>query len=287
MNQAKLGRRGRARGERRWIADADQTVRSRVALRQRLRSRIAPHAGEPDAHPAAPIPKIIDVGVAKAISHTLTDKTIFTEQGMIIGTPEYMSPEQAEMGAVDVDTRTDVYSLGVVIYELLTGALPFGTSTLRAAAHNEIQRIIRETDPPRPSTRLSRLGKDAEEVARLRQTSLDLLRRQLKGELEWIPLKAMHKERARRYASMTELADDMQNYLAEMGAWVTVISDSLKITPPTTGLNWHSDGPSRSTFVITFDFATARCTAAETLTLVSTMQPIMHSIPYIPQMSAM
>jgi non-specific serine/threonine protein kinase/serine/threonine-protein kinase len=159
--------------------------------------------------------KVIDFGVAKALSQRLTEKTLFTETGQLIGTPEYMAPEQAQAAPQDVDTRSDVYSLGVVLYELLSGALPFEPRTLRGAGYDEILRFIRETDPPRPSTRLSRLGKGAAaEVARLRQTPLATLARQLDGELAWIPLKAMQKERARRYASAAELAEDVANYVA-------------------------------------------------------------------------
>ncbi|MBX3359674.1 MAG: serine/threonine protein kinase [Phycisphaeraceae bacterium] len=161
-----------------------------------------------------PIPKVIDFGVAKAISQTLTQKTLFTEQGQLIGTPEYMSPEQAEMGGIDVDTRTDVYSLGVLLYELLTGALPFDAASLRSAGLAEIQRIIREVDPPRPSTRLSGLGDSAAEIARKRHAELGALQRELTRELEWIPLKAMRKERTKRYRTPTDLADDVRNYLA-------------------------------------------------------------------------
>ncbi len=160
-----------------------------------------------------PVPKVIDFGVAKAISHRLTERTMFTTAGQLVGTPEYMSPEQAEMSGLDVDTRTDIYSRGVLLYELLTGALPFDPKSLRAAAHHEIQRMIREVDPPRPSTRLSGLGDSAREIAQRRQMRIDELTKQLKSELEWIPLKAMRKDRADRYRTAHELADDVCNYL--------------------------------------------------------------------------
>jgi non-specific serine/threonine protein kinase/serine/threonine-protein kinase len=160
-----------------------------------------------------PLVKVIDFGVAKATNQRLTERTLFTERGQLIGTPEYMSPEQAEMSELDVDTRTDIYSLGVVLYELLAGALPFDSRTLRSAAYNEVHRIIRDTDPPRPSTRLSSLGAAAADVARRRRTQLAALSRELRSELEWIPLKAMQKERARRYRTASEFAQDIDNYL--------------------------------------------------------------------------
>jgi serine/threonine protein kinase/Tfp pilus assembly protein PilF len=166
---------------------------------------------EEDRH----VVKVIDFGVAKAIAQQLTERTLFTETGRLLGTPEYMSPEQADASDLDEDTRTDIYSLGVVLYELLAGALPFDAKTLRSAGFQEIQRVIREVDPPRPSTRLSTLGAGAAEVARRRQTQIDALQRQLRGELEWIPLKAMRKDRTERYATAAELAQDIRNYLNE------------------------------------------------------------------------
>jgi WD40 repeat protein len=160
-----------------------------------------------------PLPKIIDFGVAKALTVPLTEKTFFTEQGQLLGTPEYMSPEQAEMTMHDIDTRSDIYSLGIVLYELLTGALPFERKTLQQVGFTEILRTIREQDPPRPSARLSSLGADAKLVANSRRTQVGTLVKRLHNELEWIPLKAMRKERSHRYESSTELARDIQRYL--------------------------------------------------------------------------
>ncbi len=160
-----------------------------------------------------PAPKVIDFGVAKATQQRLTERTLFTEQGQMIGTPEYMSPEQAEMSALDVDTRTDIYSLGVLLYELLTSALPFERKSLRRAALWEIQRIIREEDAPKPSTRLSSVDCDPSTIAANRRTDHHGLERQLRGDLDWITLKALEKDRTRRYATAAELADDIARHL--------------------------------------------------------------------------
>ncbi len=164
-----------------------------------------------------PQPKVIDFGIAKATSQQLTEKTIFTQQGQMIGTPEYMSPEQAEMTGADIDTRSDVYSLGVILYELLSGKLPFDPKELRSKGYSEIQRIIREEDPPRPSTRLTTfVGDDAgrtRSIARARQTTIDSLSTTLRQELEWIPLKALRKDRTERYSSAESLAAEVRRYL--------------------------------------------------------------------------
>ncbi|MHC4108277.1 MAG: serine/threonine protein kinase, partial [Planctomycetota bacterium] len=145
-----------------------------------------------------PVPKIIDFGVAKATEQRLTEKTMFTQLGALIGTPEYMSPEQADLTGLDVDTRTDVYSLGVLLYEMLVGVLPFDSKELRKAGFDEIRRRIREDEPSRPSTRVSTLGESAADSARNRKTDPGTLSRRLRGDLDWITMKALEKDRTRR-----------------------------------------------------------------------------------------
>src|SRR5471030_2344871 len=159
--------------------------------------------------------KIIDFGVAKALGQRLTEKTMFTEMGMLVGTPEYMSPEQAELTGRNVDTRTDVYSLGLILYELLVGALPFDSKELRRAGFAEILRRIREEDPPRPSTRFRTLGDSLAESARNRKTEPGVLARQLQGDLDWIAMKALEKDQTRRYGSPSDLAAEIGRYLRD------------------------------------------------------------------------
>ncbi len=160
------------------------------------------------------IPKVIDFGVARAISQPLTERTLYTEQGQMVGTPEYMSPEQANVGNQDIDTRTDIYSLGIVLYELLSGVLPFDPKTFREGGLDHIRRIICEEDPKTPSTRLgTTTAEESAESARRRQTDLRALQRKLRGDLDWITLKAMEKDRTRRYASVDAMATDIRDYL--------------------------------------------------------------------------
>jgi serine/threonine protein kinase/tetratricopeptide (TPR) repeat protein len=158
-------------------------------------------------------PKIIDFGVAKATSQQLTEETVFTELGQWIGTPEYMSPEQAGMTGFDIDTRTDVYSLGVLLYELLVGVQPFAPEELRSSGFDEMRRKIREQDPPRPSTRASATGKTSPEIAERFRTDPPTLARMLRGDLDWIVMRALEKDRNRRYGSPAEFAADLERHL--------------------------------------------------------------------------
>ena len=162
-----------------------------------------------------PRPRIIDFGVAKAVNQRLTEKTLFTQRGVIVGTPGYMSPEQADPTALDVDIRTDIYSLGVLLYEIVAGVPPFDPKRLLSAGWGEMQRIIREEEPPKPSTRVSKLGDTATGVAQRRGTNPGTLERELRGEIDWIALKALEKDPARRYQSATEFSADIRHYLAE------------------------------------------------------------------------
>jgi serine/threonine protein kinase len=169
---------------------------------------VAPYDGKP-------VVKVIDFGVAKATGHQLTDKTLFTGFGALVGTPEYMSPEQAEVNNQDIDTRSDIYSLGVLLYELLTGSTPLTRQRIKEAALLEVLRVIREEEPPRPSTRLSESKGALPSISAQRQTEPAKLRRLVRGELDWIVMKALEKDRNRRYETANGFAMDLQRYLAD------------------------------------------------------------------------
>ncbi|TWU35700.1 Serine/threonine-protein kinase PknB [Novipirellula aureliae] len=165
-------------------------------------------------HDSKPVAKVIDFGVAKAIGQRLTDKTVYTRFHSMIGTPLYMSPEQAEMSGLDVDTRSDIYSLGVLLYELLAGTTPFDRGRMDSAGLDEMRRIIREEEPPRPSTRLSTQDKALSTIADRRRVDLHRLASTLRGDLDWIVMKSLEKDRSRRYDSAASLADDVRHYLS-------------------------------------------------------------------------
>jgi WD40 repeat protein len=179
---------------------------------------VAPHDG-------VPVIKVIDFGVAKAIGQQLTDKTIYTRFTQMIGTPLYMSPEQAELNALDVDIRSDVYSLGVLLYELLTGTTPFDRERFATAAYDEIRRIIKEEEPPRPSTRLSTMGESLSKVSSQRKTEPAKLSALVKGDLDWIVMKSLEKDRNRRYDTASAFAADVRRFLVE---------EPIEARPPST-----------------------------------------------------
>ncbi|MGI9244297.1 MAG: protein kinase domain-containing protein, partial [Verrucomicrobiales bacterium] len=161
-----------------------------------------------------PVPKVIDFGIAKAIHQPLTDKTLFTRSDHILGTPTYMSPEQAAQSGLDIDTRADIYSLGVLLYELLAGKPPFDSKSLMSAGYDEMRRIIREEDPPKPSLRLGTItGDERSKLAEQHHTEPYNLGKQVRGDLDWIVMKAMEKERTRRYATANAVAQDIRRHL--------------------------------------------------------------------------
>jgi len=164
-------------------------------------------------HDGKPVPKVIDFGIAKATGQRLTEKTLFTRFAQMVGTPEYMSPEQAEFSELDVDTRSDIYSLGVLLYELLTGVTPFNGKKLREAGYVEMQRIILEQEPIKPSTKLSTLGETLTDVARHRKVAPEVLRKLIRGDLDWIVMKTLEKDRTHRYETAHALAEDIERHL--------------------------------------------------------------------------
>jgi serine/threonine protein kinase/tetratricopeptide (TPR) repeat protein len=180
---------------------------------------VAPYDGRP-------VPKVIDFGVAKAVGQRLTERTLFTSLGAVVGTLEYMSPEQAELNNQDVDTRSDIYALGVLMYELLTGTTPLSRERLKQVAFTDVLRLIREEEPPRPSTRLTDSKETLAGVAAVRHTEPARLVKTVRGELDWIVMKALEKDRNRRYETANGLATDVQHYLAD---------EPVQACPPTVG----------------------------------------------------
>jgi serine/threonine protein kinase/tetratricopeptide (TPR) repeat protein len=216
------------------VAITDYCDRNRLTIKERLALFMQVCEGVQHAHQKAiihrdlkpsnvlveevddkPVPKIIDFGLAKATGQRLTDITMFTEAGAMLGTPDYMSPEQADLNERNIDTRTDVYSLGVILYELLVGALPLGSEELREAGLEAMLQKIRQQEPLRPSTKLRSLRESGKDSAGKRREEPQSLERHLRGELDWITIKALEKDRSRRYGSPSDLAADIQRHLQD------------------------------------------------------------------------
>ena len=198
-------------------------------------------------HDGTPVVKVIDFGVAKAINQQLTERTIYTRHQQMVGTPMYMSPEQAELSGLDVDTRSDIYSLGVLLYELLTGTTPFDKQRLSEAAYDEIRRIIREEEPSKPSTKVRTLGKTASSVSGYRDTDPDKLSQLLRGDLDWIVMKSLEKDRSRRYETANGLARDIERYLND---------EPVMASPPSAVYRFHKFARRNTAAMVTLALVT-------------------------------